>query len=167
MPVLNYIHGKFFGKSGQYSGYALIAGGLLALFSTKSPAAMFLVVPGIFMAFTYSGTILDYNNKRVKQYTSVFGIYNAGKWISISSFTRFNISKVTGRYTSYSRGNVRFDMDVTTVRLLLTNSDGSLNVTINNFKNFEDAQKVKEELAILLFSEKPENTRHDSNMIIT
>ena len=155
MLVYNYNHGKFFGKSAEYAGYALIAGGVLAIFNTNSTIAMFLVIPGIFMAFTYSGTILDTEKKRIKPYTSVFGVYNAGKWISLTLFTRFTIAKVTGRYTTYSRGNVRFDMDVSDVRLLLVSHDGSVKVAINKFKNFEEAQKVKDELSVLLF---PDNT---------
>jgi hypothetical protein len=163
MAVINYNHGKFFGKSAEYTGYALIAGGLLAIFSTNSPVAMFLIIPGIFMAFTYSGTKLDTDKKRIKPYTCIFGVYNAGKWISLNLFTRFHIAKITGRYTSYSRGNVRFDMDVSDVRLLLVSHDGTLKVAINKFKNFEEAQKVKEELSVLIFPEIPGNTEQNLN----
>lgn len=163
MPVYNFHHGKFFGKSAEYTGYALIAGGLLAIFSTNSPVAMFLVVPGIFMAFTFSGTIVDTDKKRIKPYTCIFGVYNAGKWISLNLFTRFIIAKVTGKYTTYSRGNVRFDMAVSDVRLLLVSHDGTLKVAINKFKNFEDAQKVKEELSILIFPEECRDIQQESN----
>jgi hypothetical protein len=151
MPALNYIHGKFFGTSGQFTGYALIAGGLVALFTTNSPVSMFIIVPGIFMAFTFSGTIVDTDKKRIKPYTCIFGVFNAGKWISLNLFTRFHIAKVTGRYTAYSRGNVRFDMDVSDVRLLLVNNDDTVKIAINKFKNFEEAQKAKEELSALIF----------------
>jgi hypothetical protein len=161
MPELNYIHGKFFGKSAEYTGYALIAGGLLAILSTNSPVALFLIIPGIFMAFTFSGTIIDPDKRKIKPYTCIFGVYNAGKWFSLSLFSRFQITKNTGRYTTYSRGNVRFDMDVTDVRLLLGSHDGKLIITINKFRNFEDAQKVKDELSILLFQETAGNTFPD------
>jgi hypothetical protein len=156
MKVRNFNHGKFVGPSGTYTGYTLIICGLIALYSSSSPTSLFLIVPGMFMAFTFSGTILDTEKKRVKTYISLFGAYNAGKWIDLNQFTRFNILKVSGNYSLYSRASVRFNMNISDIRLQLLNHDGSRKVVINKFKNFEDAQKLKDELSKVIFSEKSE-----------
>jgi hypothetical protein len=149
--VVNYNHGKFFGPSGTYTGYTLICGGLIALLSTSSGISLFLIIPGIFMSFTYSGTIVDIVKRRVKTYISLFGAFNVGKWIDVSQFTGFSIIEVTGRYSLYSRANVKLNMKATDIRLLIINQKENIKIMINKFSNFEDAQKLREELSHLIF----------------
>jgi hypothetical protein len=153
LKVYNYNHGKFFGPSGTYTGYTLICAGLIALLSTSSGISLFLIIPGIFAAFTYSGTIVDTIKRRVKPYISLFGAFNVGKWIDITHFTGFSIIEVTGRYSLYSRANVKLNMKVTDIRLLIINQNDKRKILINKFSNFEDAQKLKEELSKKIFHE--------------
>jgi hypothetical protein len=149
MPVYNRNLGRFFGPSSSYSGYVFIGCGIF--FSFYSLLALTLLIPGIFMAFTYNGTILDTDKKRVKSYTALFGIIKTGKWISINEFTKFSIVKATKRYTTYSRANVRFDRTFSDIELLLV-SGHHKKIVINKFNNFEDAHKEMEELSRKLFS---------------
>ncbi len=60
---------------------------------------------------------------------------------------------MTGRYTSYSRANVRFDMNVTDVRLLLVNHNKTKKIIINKYRTYEEAQKEMNELNTYFFSE--------------
>ena len=106
------------------------------------------------MAFTYNGIFIDIENKRLKPYTCLFGIFKTGKWIDSNQFTRFKIIKATKKYTSYSRANVRFDMNVSDMELLLINRNGSKKIVLNKYSNFEDAHKEMEELSQLLLPEK-------------
>ena len=152
MPVRNNNLGKFFGPSSSYMGYIFIISGIVAI--NYSLLALTLLLPGFFMAFTYNGTIIDTDNKRVKPYTSLFGIFKSGKWIDANQFTRFNILKATKKYTTYSRANVRFDMNVSDIELLLINRNGSKKIVLNKYSNFEDAHKEMEELSQLLLPEK-------------
>jgi hypothetical protein len=145
MPLRNNNLGKFFGPSSSYMGYIFIACGIFA--SAYSLLALTLIIPGVFMAFTYNGTIIDTDKKRLKPYTSLFGIFRTGKWIDTDQFTRFNIIKATKKYTTYSRANVRFDMDVSDIELLIINRNGSQKVVLNKYSNFEDAHKEMEELS--------------------
>jgi hypothetical protein len=145
MPLRNNNLGKFFGPSSSYMGYIFIACGIFA--SAYSLLALTLIIPGVFMAFTYNGTIIDTDKKRLKPYTSLFGIFRTGKWIDTDQFTRFNIIKATKKYTTYSRANVRFDMDVSDIELLIINRNGSKKVVLNKYSNFEDAHKEMEELS--------------------
>ena len=148
MPLQNNNLGKFFGPSASYAGYVFIGCGIFA--TTYSLLALTLLLPGFFMAFTYNGTIIDTDKKRIKPYTALFGIYRAGKWINADQFTRFKIIKASRKYTTYSRANVKFDMVLTDIELLLINSNGSKKIVLNKYSNFEDAQKEMEELKNLL-----------------
>lgn len=148
MTVRNNNHGKFFGPSQSYMGYVFIAVGIFTM--SYSPYSLLLVIPGTFMAFTFTGTIIDIENKRVKPYTSLFGIFRTGKWFDASQFTRFSIIKLTRKYTSYSRGSARFDLDMSDIRLLLINKDGTRKVVINKYNKFEDAHVEMEELKDIL-----------------
>jgi hypothetical protein len=162
MALRNNNHGKFFGPSQSYMGYVFIAVGIFAL--SYSPISLALLISGIFLAFTYTGTIIDTDNKRVKPYTSLFGIIRTGKWMDVSLFTGFNIIHATKKYTSYSRGSVRFDMDISDIRLLLINKDSTRKVVLNKYSKFEDAQREMEELCGILFPG-DENISHKSTEI--
>jgi len=152
MSMRNNNLGKFFGPSSSYMGYVFIISGIVA--ANYSLLALTLLIPGFFMAFTYNGTIIDIENKRIKPYTALFGILIAGKWIDADQFTRFSIIKATKKYTTYSRANVRFDMNVSDIELLLINRNGSKKVIINRYSDFEDAYKEMEEFNQLLLPEK-------------
>lgn len=148
MPIRNHILGKFFGPSSSYAGYVFIGVGIFTSF--YSLLALTLLIPGFFMAFTYNGTLIDTDRKRIKPYTSLFGIIRTGNWIDAHEFARFNIIKSTKKYTSYSRANVEFEMAVSDIELLLTDTTGKRKVVINKFNNFEQAHKEMEELGSIL-----------------
>jgi hypothetical protein len=148
MPVKNNNLGKFFGPSSSYMGYVFIICGIIA--STYSLLALTLLIPGFFMAFTYNGIIIDIDKKRLKPYTTLFGIFRTGKWIDADQFTRFNIIKATKKYTTYSRTNLRLDMNVSDIELLLINRNGTKKIILNKYTNFEDAHKEMEELGLIL-----------------
>jgi len=152
MPIRNNNLGKFFGPSSSYMGYVFIACSIFA--TTYSLLSLTLIIPGIFMAFTYNGTIIDTDNKKVKPYTSLFGIIRTGKWINAGQFTRFSIIKARKKYTVYSRANVRFDMDISDIQLILINRNSTKKVILNKYSNFEDAHKEMEELNSILTPDK-------------
>lgn len=149
MSIINYNHGKFFNSSLIYSGYFFILCGLIAV--VYSPGSLFLIIPGTFMAFTYSGTIINTEKNTVRPYTNLFGIIRTGKYANISDFTRFSIRNTHRRYTAHSRGQVRLDMDIYSMDLLLLNHDGSRKIILNRYHNFEQAQNEKERLSEILF----------------
>jgi hypothetical protein len=131
--------GKFLGPSASYMGYVFIACGIFA--SLYSLLALTLLIPGIFMTFTYDGILIDLDNKRLKPYTALFGLVKTGNWIEAGEFSRFSIVKSTKKYTTYSRGSVRFDMKVSDIELLLINRNGSKKIVLNKYNDFEEARK--------------------------
>jgi len=148
MVLCNNSHGKFFGPSQVYMGYTLIVLGLTC--SIYSLTTLLLVIPGAFVAFTFTGTILDFENKKVRPYTNLFGIFRTGKWIAASRFSGFKIMKSNRRYTSYSRGNVQLDMNFSDISLLLINGKGNEKVIVKRYKSFQEAKEDMEELKISL-----------------
>ena len=145
----NFNHGKFFSPVQVYMGYVFLAAGIFCAYYSLS--ILILAIPGAFIAFTTTGTILDIQNRSIKAYTMHFGFFRTGNWIALSQFTRFNIQRATRIYTTYSRGSLRLDTNLTDINLLLTNSNGTKKITINRYSTFEEAQKEKEELAPMLF----------------
>jgi hypothetical protein len=103
------------------------------------------------MAFTFTGTMIDIEKKKVRPYTSLFGFIRTGKWIEVSGFSGFKILKSNRRYTSYSRANVQLDVNISDIKLLLVNKNGTGKVELNRYKNFEDARKDMDELKNALF----------------
>ena len=149
MDMINKKHGKFFGPVQVYMGYVFIACGIF--FVSYSFTTLLLVIPGTFMALTTSGTIIDWENKKVRPYTLLFGIVRTGKWIDVSVFSGFKILKSNRRYTSYSLGSVRLDMNIRDISLFLMNKKGAGKVLLNRYNKFEDAHREMDELKALLF----------------
>jgi|WetSurMetagenome_2_1015567.scaffolds.fasta_scaffold06477_9 hypothetical protein len=146
-------------------GYVFIGVGIFC--SYYSLIILVFIIPGLFMAFTSTGTIIDTDNKRVKPYTMLFGFIRTGKWVSVNQFSRFGIKKVNSRYSSYSRANIRLDINTSDIRLELINNDGTGKVLLNRFKNAEDAQQEKDKLAVLLFPESHKDPSGSNNQIFS
>ena len=130
-------------------GYVFIAVGIFC--AIYSPYIILFLIPGAFMAFTSTGTMIDIENKKVRPYTSLFGFIRTGKWIEVSGFSGFKIMKSNRRYTSYSRANVQLDMNISDIKLLLVNKNGTRKVVLNRYNNFEDARKDMDELKSTFF----------------
>jgi hypothetical protein len=144
MALINNNHGKFFSPAQSYMGYVFIACGIFTCYYSLN--TLFLIIPGGFLAFTYTGTLIDTDLKRVKPYTAYFGIFKSGKWIATNQFSRFKIIKSNRTYTSYSRGGVRLDINNRDLRLILLKKEGKKSVVVNVFSKLEDAQREMEEL---------------------
>ncbi len=148
MPVIDHHLGKFFGPSASYGGYVFIGCGIFTSF--YSLLALTLLIPGFFMAYTFNGTLIDTDKKIIKSYTSLFGLIRTGNWINASKFTQFKIVKSKKRYTTYSRANVQFDMDISDIELLITDSRGRRKIVLNKYSNSEDARIEMEKLHSIL-----------------
>ena len=132
------------GPSGTFAGYSLIVFG--AIVTYFSITGLILIVAGMFMAFTYEGTLIDYDTRRLESYTSLFGIYKAGKWINADDFSKFNIYRSRRSSTTYSRGNVPLTINSNDIRLALLNESGSQKIIINKYDSFESARTEMSEL---------------------
>jgi hypothetical protein len=135
---------KFLGTSGTFAGYSFMVFGIIWTYS--NPAGLIFVAAGMFMALTFEGTKIDYDSRRIKSYTCLFGLFKVGRWYSVNNFSKFSIYKSNRSYTTYSRANVPLTLKDTSIRLALLNNDGSLKVIINRYTSFEEARNEMSEL---------------------
>ena len=142
--VIDHRIGKLLGSTGTAAGYFLMIFGIIGTFLYNWTGS-FLIVAGMFMAFTYEGTKIDVELKRIKNYTSLFGLINSGKCI-LKSFQRFSIYKSKRSYTTYSRANVPLTLKDSDIRLILLDETGSFKITINRYNSFDEARKEMNEL---------------------
>lgn len=105
-----------------------------------------LFVLGNFLAFTYSGTKIDFDKRRVKAYTCLFGFISYGKWIRIDEFNKFTISKTRRSQTTYSRANVPLTLKSEDIRLKLLNNSGTNVITIGKYNSFNAARTAMTDL---------------------
>lgn len=129
---------KLLGATGIFAGYSLMIFGVIGTYFNLT--GLTLVVAGMFMAFTYDGTCVDFSARRIKNYTCLFGLFKVGKWHSVNDFHKFTIYKSNRSYTTYSRANIPLTLNEKDIRLALLNTDGSLKVIINKYNSFEEAR---------------------------
>ncbi|HOW09031.1 MAG TPA: hypothetical protein PLX08_04425 [Bacteroidales bacterium] len=134
----------FLGPSATFAGYVFLITG--AVCSFENPAGFILVIAGLFMGFSYNGTIIDFNESRIKPYTALFGLIKLGKWYPVDCFDKFRIYRSSRSHTTYSRGNIPLTIKKTDIRLDFVNKSGSLKVTIDRFDSFESARDEASEL---------------------
>jgi len=143
--VIDYKIGKLLGSTGIASGYFLIVFGIVATYLYNWTGSILIIV-GMIMAFTFEGTDIDVELKRIKNYISLFGLIKSGKWYPVSKFKRFSIYKSRRSYTTYSRANVPLTLKESDIRLVLLDETGLLKITINKYNSFETARKEMDKL---------------------
>jgi len=136
--------GMLFGQTVVYAGYSFMVFGVIGTYFNL--AAIFLLVTGMFMALTYEGTVIDYGSRKIRGYTSLFGLFKTGRWHSVDIFKRFKIYRSKRSSTTYSRGNVPLTLNSSDIRLALLNESGKLRIIINKYDSFEAARNEMSEL---------------------
>jgi len=136
---------KLLGLTGTAAGYFLMIAGAVVIYFYNW-TGLLLILPGIFMAFTYDGTKIDLRSERIKNYSALFGIIKTGKWYPVSHFKRFNIYKSKRSHTTYSRANVPLTLKDSDIRLVFLDETGSLKITVNKYDSFETARADMNEL---------------------
>ncbi len=99
---------KIFGPVGTIAGITIFIAGIIITF--YSFVGIILIVFGAFVGFTGTGTSVDYKNRRVKQYTNLFGVYRIGKWICVDECSSVEIKKQNITWRTYSRSNRTIDI---------------------------------------------------------
>lgn len=137
---------KLLGPTGSFAGISMAAFSVVAYIYGSVIIAAVLFIAGLFMAFTYSGTKIDFEKRRIKSYTCLFGFLSYGKWTDINEFNKFTISASRRSQTTYSRANVPLTLKTRDFRLKLLSKSGSQNVTIGKYDSFESARNAMSDL---------------------
>ena len=99
---------KTFGPVGSISGITIFIAGIITTF--YSVGGIVLIVFGAFVGFTGNGTYIDFENRRVKNTTKLFGIIGVGKWINIDENSSIEIQKSNVVWRTYSKSNRAIDI---------------------------------------------------------
>lgn len=140
----DYRLGKLFGQTIIYAGYFLLFSGVI--FSCFSITGLFLVIAGIFVVFTYEGTIIDFDRRRLKNYICLFGWVKAGKWYGVDYFRKFTIYTSGRRSIVRNRWNTPSALKDRNIRLTLVSKDGSRKILVNRYDTFDAARREMNEL---------------------
>lgn len=106
--IKKYKLNKTFGPVGTIAGITLFIAGLITAF--YSLGSIVLIFIGAFVGFTSNITYIDFENKRVKNTTKLFGIIGLGKWIAIDESSSIEIQKSNIVWRTYSRTNRTIDI---------------------------------------------------------
>ena len=135
---------KIFGPSGTFAGYMLIIAGLITLLKGFG---IILILLGAFVSFSVSGTMLNTENRKIKYYTNLFGIFKSGKWNDLDLFREIVVRRSNRNYRTYSRSNRTLDIKQTDYRIFLITSDHRKKVPLKKFKNLDDARTEAEKFS--------------------
>jgi hypothetical protein len=144
--IVKYKFEKSFGPVASFSGILIFLAGLAAVF--YSLTGIVLIFLGAFIGFTYSGTSIDYENRRVMFSNNLFGIINTGKLISINDQMKIGISSAKKVYRTYSRSNRTLDIKVSRKKAILIDKNGKAIIPLMNISadNMQELYEMSRKL---------------------
>lgn len=129
---------KMFGPVGTSAGiFILVAGLIITYFSLTG---LVLVLVGAFVGFTSTGTLIDFEKKRLRFSNNIFGIFPIGQWIFIQTDMKIGIKKSNKVWRAYSRSNRTLDIANNDYRLILYDSNGREIMPIQKSDNIDSAK---------------------------
>ena len=140
--------GKAFVLAGTSAGYFLLAAGLACMFYRLE--ALFLVLIGGFMAFTYSRAYINIDLKRVRFANMLFGIFPSGGWVTISPDMQLGVKRIKTLYTTYSRGNRQNNVERLEFKVILYTAQNSPLMALATFHTLEQAKAEADRLIAAL-----------------
>ena len=137
--IIKNILDKPFGPAGTFAGIFIFIVGLITtvLFSFTG---LFLALIGAFFGFTYTSTLVDFERKRVKFSSNLFGLIPTGKWLEINSEMKLGLKKSNRVYRAYSRSNRTIDVNKKDIRLKLCGPNKKQLMELKKFDSVEAAK---------------------------
>ncbi len=113
-----------FGTFGIIFGVVLVLYGIYACFT--SPIGAITIVVGLFLLLSNTSTLVDFDNKRFKFTTNIFGIIRIGYWIIYKPSMDFAVRECK-KYGDF--------------RIVLINDSGNYLVDIKKYKTKKEAEE--------------------------
>ncbi|MBW6480525.1 MAG: hypothetical protein K0B37_13945 [Bacteroidales bacterium] len=117
-----------FGPVGATAGKILFLAGLVITWFYVS--GLILVLIGAFVGFTSTITWIDFDKKRLRFATRLFGFIPTGKWIFVHKDMKLGIKKSNQVWRAYSRGNQTLDIADNDYVLFLFDANGKAIIPI-------------------------------------
>lgn len=131
-----------FGPAGASAGIFLLLVGLAMIWFYAS--AVVLVLLGTFVGFSFTGTWIDTDKKRVKYITNLFGIFPLGQWVFVEPGMKMGVKKSNEVWRTYSRSNQSIDIADKDYRVVLYTSQGEVIMPVGKAKELKEAKKIQE-----------------------
>ena len=135
---------SFFGPSGIFSGYVLMAAGAITII--KGYGAILLII-GALMSFTFTGTEIDLQNNRYRSYSKWMGLFKSGSWKSLDPIKELKVIRSQVGYTSYSIGNRPLDVKKKDYRVIMQGTHPEEKVVVMAVKSPEEAREQANKLS--------------------
>lgn len=140
--------GKSFGPVGSAAGLFVFIAGLVIIFI--SPLGILLLILGGFLGFSRSVTRIDFERKRIRFSTDVFGLIPVGKWIDVQPGAYLELEKKSKTWRSYSRSNRSLNIADTAYWVYLCKPDNKKVMPIMRTRKYQSAREAKEILSLKL-----------------
>ena len=129
---------KPFGRGGSWTGIFIFLAGIITTYYTL--AGLALVIPGAFIGFTSTGTIIDTDKRKVRNVNYIFGIFPFGKWINIEYGMKLGLKKVHRGYRTSTRAH-SLDVHTNDIRIILYSFNNKEIMALERFDSADDAKK--------------------------
>jgi hypothetical protein len=136
---------KIFGPIGSGIGLLIIIFGVFTL--SESYLGIFVILIGIFVAFSTIVVYIDYQQNKIKFSNNLFGIIPVGKWLDIAPNMKIGIKKSNKRWRIHSRSNRHTDIHEKSYRLVLYDIHEKELIQIKKFDNLNLAKKESLKIA--------------------
>jgi hypothetical protein len=103
-----------------------------------------------FFLFTWSGVVIDTNEKRFRPYYMVFGLFRRGQWISLEKFPGLTLVPMQKVYAMYSQSNRKSESASSDFRVYLIDHHKRPAFALKKCKNAVDGKNSMDEFSIWL-----------------
>lgn len=141
--IVNYKLDKSFGPIASITGVILFASGLILIWF--SGVAIITILLGALIGFTYSGTEIDFDARKIRHSDVLFGVIKTGKWVKIKPEMKIGIVKSRKTWRTYSGGNRELETPVEDEQLVLFSGAGKKRIPLKKVISREEAQKEQDE----------------------
>ncbi|WP_299781616.1 hypothetical protein [uncultured Formosa sp.] len=138
---VNYKLDRFFTLMFLIIGITLLICGLIFIgrFNLEDLLlGLFLIINGTIIVFTRYGTLIDFNEKKIKHYVGFFFI-KIGFWKSFKEYPFISVLHFNQKSVSYSRTAIPFHEKKKIYRICLLNATHSERLKIKDFSDFKSA----------------------------
>lgn len=130
---------KIAGPSGTFAGYILLIFGIISSIFVISGVVVLIL--GLFLSFGDYCSTIHAEKRRVKTGIKIFGWSISGKWIEIDDSYNTEISKSNGRYTVYSKGNRKLEIENKGFKIFVRSEIQTKSIAVAFCTNLAEAQE--------------------------
>jgi hypothetical protein len=97
--------------------------------------ALIVIALGAFVGFSYSGSVIDYENRKVRYVNYFFGLFPVGDWIVIKPGMRIGLVFSSKTWRTFSQANRAVDIVSSDIRIVLFDRNNRVFLHIKKYKD--------------------------------